>query len=98
MPIACPYAPLAAYYFQSIALIAERVSNPYRAAFPPCRETPTINGLCFNLCRSIPIYRIVGHAFREDALAASLSEQRLQFRQHHHQQPIEFIRVLTGQQ
>jgi len=41
---------------------------------------------------------IVGHAFREDALTASLSKHRLQFRQHHHQQPIESVRALTGQQ
>jgi len=37
---------------------------------------------------------IVGHLFRENALAASLSGQRLQFRQHHHQQPIESFRGL----
>ena len=41
----------------------------------------------------------VGHPFREDALAASLSRQRVHFsRGRRRQQPIESIRDLTGQQ
>ncbi len=36
--------------------------------------------------------------FEKMPLAASLSGHQLQFRQHQYQQPIESIRVLTGQQ
>jgi hypothetical protein len=40
----------------------------------------------------------IGHAFRGNALAASISRRRLQFRKHTNQQPIESIRLLAGQQ
>jgi hypothetical protein len=67
-----------------------------RVGLRPCRhhqEAPQPRRLALHFATDL-----VTHPFREDALAASLSRDRLQFQQCQYQQPAESIRFLTGQQ